>query len=222
MQAHLLRSVYLLIWRWTEEQLALRIPTGMKATLIRRIALTTKTLNNTMKKMVEGNEFVTDIIALLQQTVRDAQYRTVRFHNRSLLRSEQCVTIVQFLQRFQRSYSRLSSDEIAMRSQPVAVTTYIFPGALKTVNKPMVEIIHSQWKQLLDRYAEIRRKHTNDLSSKTLVNILVCDGQRERKLLQVHFSQNRRSASMPLITSGSRKRGSARRSRSSPRDFCDK
>jgi hypothetical protein len=212
MQAHLLRSVYLLIWRWTEEQLTLRIPTGMKATLIRRIALTTKTLNNTMKKMVEGNEFVTDILALPQQTVRDAQYRTVRFHNRSLLRSEQCVTIVQFLQRFRRSL--LSSDQISRRSQPLAFITYSFSGALQTVSKPMVEIIHSQWKQLLDRY--------NDLSSKTLVNILVCDGQRERKLLQVHFSQNRRSASMPLITSGSRKRGSARRSRSSPRDFCDK
>ena len=152
-----------------------------------------------MKKMVEGKEFVTDILALLQQTVRDAQYRTVRFHNRSLLRSEQCVTIVQFLQRFRRSL--LSSDQISRRSQPLAFITYSFSGALQTVSKPMVEIIHSQWKQLLDRYAEIRRKHTNDLSSKTLVNILVCDGQRERKLLQVHFSQNRRSASMPLITS---------------------
>ena len=212
MQAPLLRSVYLLIWRWTEEQLTRRIPTGMKAIMIRRFALTTKTLNNTMKKMVEGNEFVTDILALLQQTVRDAQYRTVRFHNRSLLRSEQCVTIVQFLQRFRRSL--LSSDQISRRSQPLAFITYSFSGALQTVSKPMVEIIHSQWKQLLDRY--------NDLSSKTLVNILVCDGQRERKLLQVHFSQNRRSASMPLITSGSRKRGSARRSRSLPRDFCDK
>ena len=216
MQAHLLRSVYLLIWRWTEEQLTLRIPTGMKATLIRRIALTTKTLNNTMKKMVEGNEFVTDILALLQQTVRDAQYRTVRFHNRSLLRSEQCVTIVKFLQRFRRSL--LSSDQISRRSQPLAFITYSFSGALQTVSKPMVEIIHSQWKQLWDRYCEIRRNYTKD-HSKTLANILVSDGQGKRKLLQVHGSLNGRSASVPLITSGSRKRKWARRSRSLPREL---
>ena len=144
----------------------------------------------------------------------DAHYRTAEFHNRNLRRSEQCVNTVRSLQRFRRSFSPLSSDQISRRSQPLAFITYSFSGALQTVSKPMVEVIHSQWKQLLDRY--------NDLSSKTLVNILVCDGQRERKLLQVHFSQNRRSASMPLITSGSRKRGSARRSRSSPRDFCDK
>ena len=216
MQAHLLRSVYLLIWRWTEEQLTLRIPTGMKAIMIRRFALTTKTLNNTMKRMVEGNEFVTDILALLQQTVRDAQYRTVRFHNRSLLRSEQCVTIVKFLQRFRRSL--LSSDHISRRSQLLAFITYSRSGHLLVVSKAMVEVIHSRWEQLWERYCKILRDNTMD-HSKRLAIAYWSHARVERHLISLTAgSLNRRSASVPLITDGSNRRGQARRSRSLPHE----
>ena len=213
--------VYELVWSWITRHLESSIPTGRKALTIRYFVLRSRTLNHSfhefVTEFVDNNELVTDIMTLLPLVVMDPCDRTVEFHNRSLLRSEHCVDIVRFLLRSRRSFSPLSSSQIAMRSQPLAFMTYSRSGNLLLVSKAMVEVIHSRWKQMWERYCEILKDNTMD-HSKRLANILVSDGQVQRHLLPVHGSLNRRSASVPLITDGSNRRGQARRSRSLPRE----
>ena len=168
-------------------------------------------------EFVDNNELVTDIMTLLPLVVMDPCDRTVEFHNRSLLRSEHCLDIVGFLLSFRRSFSPLSSSEIAMRSQPLAFMTYSRSGNLLLVSKAIVEVIHSHWKQLWERYCEILKDNTMD-HSKRLAIAYWSHARVERRLISLTVgSLNRRSASVPLITVGTTPRGQARRSRSLPR-----
>ena len=64
-----LPNVYLLVWRWITEQLTRRLPTRIKALIIRRFALTSKTLNTTMRSMVTDAPLVKDVMILLQKTI---------------------------------------------------------------------------------------------------------------------------------------------------------
>ena len=157
-------------------------------------------------------------MTLLQLAVMDASRRTAEFHNRSLLRSEHCVDIVRFLLRFRRSRSPLSSSQIAMRSQPPAFMTYSRSGNLLRVSKAMVEVVHSRWKQLWERYCEILRDCTLD-HTRRLAIVYWSHARVERHLISLTAgSLTTRSASVPLITDGSNRRGQARRSRSLPRE----
>jgi hypothetical protein len=213
--------VYELVWRWITRHLESSIPTGRKALTIRYFVLRSRTLNHSfhefVTEFVDNNEFVTDIMTLLPLVVMDPCGRTVEFHNRSLLRSEHCVDIVEFLLRFRRTLSPHSATLMAMRRQPPAFISYSRSGHLLVVSKAMVEVIHSGWKQLWKEYCEILEDNTMD-HSKRLAIVYWSHARVERKSISLTGSLNRRSASVPLIKDGSNRRGQARRSRSLPRE----
>ena len=218
--------VYELVWRWITGHLESSIPTGRKALVIRYFVLRSRTLNHSfhefVTEFVDNNELVTDIMTLLPLVVMDPCDRTVEFHNRSLLRSEHCVDIVEFLLRFRRTFSPHSATLMAMRRQPPAFISYSRSGNLLVVSKAMVDVIHSRWEQLWERYREILRDNTMD-HSKRLAIAYWSQGGIERHLISLTAgSHHTRSASVPLIIDGSteerNRRGQARRSRSLPRE----
>jgi hypothetical protein len=213
--------VYELVWRWITGHLESSIPTGRKALTIRYFVLRSRTLNHSfhefVTEFVDNNELVTDIMTLLPLVVMDPCDRTVEFHNRSLLRSEHCVDIVEFLLRFRRTFSPHSATLMAMRSQPPAFISYSRSGNLLVVSKAMVEVIHSRWEQLWERYREILRDNTMD-HSKRLAIAYWSHPRVERHLISLTAgSLNTRSSSVPL-TVGACPRGQARRSRSLPHE----
>jgi hypothetical protein len=214
--------VYELVWRWITRHLESSIPTGRKALTIRYFVLRSRTLNHSfhefVTEFVDNNELVTDIMTLLPLVVMDPCDRTVEFHNRSLLRSEHCVDIVEFLLRFRRTFSPHSATLMAMRSQPPAFISYSRSGNLLVVSKAMVEVIHSRWGQLWERYCEILRDNTMNHSKRLAISYWSHARVGRHLISLTAGSLNRRSASVPLITDGSNRRGQARRSRSLPRE----
>ena len=222
--------IYLPFWKWITGHMESRgIPAGSKALTIRKFVLPLTTLNRSfhefVTEFVDDNELVTDIMTLLPLVVMDPCKRTVEFHNRSLLRSQHCVDIVRCLMRFRRTdwFRRTDSKHSATR-KPSAFSSYSPSGHLREVSKAMVELNHGRWKKLWESYCELLKDNSKSVPGVTpLVPSKKLAIRYWKHALTDRGSNSfiglsRRSASVPLITDGSNRRGQARRSRSLQRE----
>lgn len=151
-----LQIVYPLVWRWITEQLTGRLPAGMKALMIRRYALTSKTLNTTMRGMVAHDPLVKDVMTLLRKTMGGVLPRRIAdWYNKELKLPQECVCLVQFLLRFRRS--RRPSPHSIM---PDLFASYAFPGRLKIVSKLMMQLVSGQWKKMWEQYCDHKKMAT--------------------------------------------------------------
>ena len=226
--------IYLPFWKWITEHMESRgIPAGSKALTIRKFVLPLATLNRSfhefVTEFVDDNELATDYMTLLRLVVMDPCMRSVEFHNRSLLRSQHCVDIVLCLMRFRRTdwFPRTRSKHSATR-KPLAFSSYYPSGHLREVSKAMVELNHSRWKQLWERYCLLTD------NSKSVPNITPLVPSKKLAILYWNHTLtdnpswlsarnsfiwlNRRRASVPLITDGSNRCGQTRRSKSLQRE----
>ena len=208
-----LQPTYVLIWQWVWQWLEKPIPAGMKSLLILHLVITATTVNKAVRSMVLDNAFVLDILTLLKATVQDPKYRTVEFHNRDLSKSDHCRHIVTYVQRYRIRQTR--AVVAATRGKPMAFMSYACAGQLTEVSEPMVRYIHAQWKQLASKIRQVRQ--SQHCSPTMLTNILVADGHKDRKILGLHGSINKRCASTPLIVKCSRLMQRAPGSKSLPR-----
>ena len=62
-------------WRWIEHWLAMPLPAGMKALVIRHFVVVATGLNKAMRSMVHDNAFAADILQLLKKTMQDPEDR---------------------------------------------------------------------------------------------------------------------------------------------------
>ena len=223
--------IYLLVWRWITGHMESSIPTARKALMIRKFVLRDRTLNRSfhefVTEFVDDNELVRDIMTLLPLVVMDPCKRTVEFHNRSLLRSQHCVDIVRWLMKFQRTdWLRRTDPTHTATRKPLAFSDYSSSGHLREVSKAMVEFNHSRWKKLWERYCELLKDNSKSVPGVTpLVHskrlaILYWNHTLTTRVQACHsFTMlNRRSASVPIITDGSKQRGQARKSKSLERE----
>jgi hypothetical protein len=208
-----LQPTYVLIWRWVEQWLEKPIPAGMKSLMILHLVITATTVNKAMRSMVLDNAFVLDILTLLKATAQDPKHRTVEFHNRALCKSVQCHHIVTYVQRSR--IPRTRAVVAATSWKPMAFMSCARTGKLTAVSEPMVRLVHSQWKRVTSRLRQFRQSHR--CSSTILANILVEDGHTDHKLLQIHGTINKRSASIPVILKRSSSMQRAPRPKSLPR-----
>ena len=220
--------IYLPFWKWITGHMESRgIPAGSKALTIRKFVLPLTTLNRSFHEFV--TEFVdnktTDYMTLLRLVVMDPCMRTVEFHNRSLLRSQHCVDIVLCLMRFRRTdwFPRTRSKHSATR-KPLAFSSYYHAGHLREVSKAMVELNHSRWKKLWERYYLILKDNSKSVPGVTplvpskKLAILYWNHTLTDRGSNSFIWLNRRRASVPLITDGSNRCGQARRSKSLQRE----
>ena len=209
-----LPPTYVHFWRWVEEWLEKPIPAGHKSLFILHLVITATTVNKAVRNMVLDNAFVLDILTLLQATMQDhPKYRTVEFHNRELSKSDHCRHIVTYVQRYRIRQTR--AVVATTRGKPMAFMSYACAGQLTEVSEPMVRYIHAQWKQLASKIRQVRQSQR--CSPTMLTNILVADGHKDRKILGLHGSINKRCASIPVIVKGSRSMQRAPGSKSLPR-----
>ena len=180
-----------------------RLPAGMNALMIRRFVLTSKTLNTSMRGMVAHDPLVKDVMTLLRKTMGDPwPGRTEDWHNKELKLPQECVCLVKFLLRWFRRSRRPSP--VSIMPDPFAICA--FPGCLKIVSKPMMQLVSCQWKKMWKKYCD----------HKNLATVLISERPGGRRLLDAPFRLVR-CASVPLITDGFYICGpSRRRSRSVP------
>ena len=203
-------------WRWMEEWLAMALPAGMKALVIRHFVVVITGLNKAMRSMVLDNAFSADILQLLKKTMQDPKDRTTWFHNRNLNKSHHCQAVVDCLRRFRKTHVRSwNLDRTETHWNAVAFIEYTRDGKPAVMSQPTIDMIHHQWVILIDRIWQIRRAHPA-ISSRDLTNALLADRFDKQKYLQYFGSASKRWASIPLVVNGRKSR--LRRPRSKSHD----
>jgi len=148
-------AVYVSILRWVMRLFGKPLTAGKKALIFRHYLISARVVNVSTNVLVDAM----DIFEFLRASWSD-EHRTL---GDAYGMPAECVGIVTMLKLFRRSY-------VPQRLEPFATTAYAANGRITYVTPALRDLVHDNWKRILEGVARVRQNFSTRMFSRGLAD----------------------------------------------------